>query len=187
MENTVIQETKKKRKFWQIVGRRNVIILSVMLLIGLAVYLNYVWFYSPEDNIGYGDNNQVGAGDNSDSTPTDGVAEDYFAAVALSRENSRRESIEVLQNVVNTTEGTERENALAQIAKITETMETETNIETLVLAEGYASCVAVINGESASVVVSSENQLDPTRVANITAIVYEQSGILPVNLVIKQK
>ncbi len=187
MENVVVQETKKKRKFWHIVGRRNLIILSVMLLIGLAVYLNYVWFYNPAENIGYGDNNQAGTTPPDDSTQTDGTATDYFAAVALSRETARQESIEVLQNLVNTTEGTDRENALAQIAKITETMEMEANIETLVRAEGYTNCVTVINGEGASVVVSSENQLDPARVANITAIVYEQAGILPVNLVIKQK
>ncbi len=184
MENACV-ETKKK-SFFRTIGKRNLIILSVMVLIGLAVYLNYLWFYSPEDSIGYGNNNQVGTVPD-DSTETGGSATDYFAAVMLSRETARRESIEVLQGVVNTTEGTAREEALAQIAKITEAMETEANIETLIRAEGYASCVAVINGDSASIVVSSENKLDPTRVANITTIVYEQAGILPVNLVIKQK
>ncbi len=185
MENTQVKP--KKKLFSRIVGKRNLIILSVMVLIGLAVYLNYLWFYNPSDNIGYGDNNQVSATPDDDSTQTGAEATDYFAAVALSRETTRRESIEVLQGLVDTTEGAERETALAQIAKITETMENEANIETLIRAEGYADCVAVINGESASIVVSSENQLDPTRVANITTIVYEQAGILPVNLVIKQK
>ncbi len=184
MEQTCVE--KKKKGLWRVIGKRNLIILSVMLLIGVAVYLNYLWFYTPEENIGYGDNNQVNAGTDG-STEAGGEATDYFAAVALSRETTRRETIEVLQNVVNTTEGAEREEALAQIAKITEVMEDEANLETLIRAEGYASCVAVINGDSASIVVSSENQLDPARVANITTIVYEQAGILPVNLVIKQK
>ncbi len=184
MENTIVKP--KKKVFSRIVGRRNLIILSVMVLIGLAVYLNYLWFYNPSENIGYGDNNQANT-DVGASTETGGEATDYFAAVALSRETTRRESIEVLQTVVNTTEGAEREAALAQIAKITETMEDEANLETLIRAEGYTSCVAVINGDTASIVVSSENALDPARVANITTIVYEQTGILPVNLVIKQK
>ncbi len=185
MENTIVKP--KKKTFSRILGKRNLIILSVMVLIGLAVYLNYMWFYNPADNIGYGDNNQVGGSVTDDSTQTGNQATDYFAAVALSRETTRRESIEVLQGVVDTTEGAERETALAQIAKITEDMENEANIETLIRAEGYAACVAVINGDTASIVVSSENELDPTRVANITTIVYEQAGILPVNLVIKQK
>ncbi len=185
MEHSIVKP--KKKGFSRVVGKRNLIILSVMVLIGLAVYLNYLWFYNPNANIGYGENNQVSAGTEDESTQTDGEATDYFAAVALSRETTRRESIEVLQSVVNTTEGTEREEALAQIASITKVMENEANIETLIRAEGYAACVAVINGDTASIVVSSENQLDPTRVANITTIVYEQAGILPVNLVIKQK
>ncbi len=184
MENTCVKP--KKKGFFRVLGKRNLIILSVMVLIGLAVYLNYLWFYNPDNNIGYGDNNQVGTTPD-DGTQTGGEASDYFASVALSRETARQESIEVLQAVVNTTEGEEREGALAQIAKITAAMENEANIETLIRAEGYASCVAVINGDTASIVVSSENQLDPTRVANITTIVYEQAGILPVNLVIKQK
>ncbi len=184
MENACVQT--KKKGFFRIIGKRNLIIFSVMVLIGLAVYLNYLWFYTPEQNVGYGDNNQVNT-DADDSTQTGGDATDYFSAVALSRETTRRESIEVLQSVINSTEGEEREEALAQIAKITEAMENEVNIETLIRAEGYASCVAVINGDTASIVVSSENELDPTRVANITTIVYEQAGILPVNLVIKQK
>ncbi len=187
MEN-VCTPTTKKKGLWKILGKRNIIILSVMLLIGLAVYLNYLWFYQPSDQLGYGDNNQTGADTTpDDSTETGGEAVDYFAATTLSRETTRRESIEVLQSVVDATEGAEREAALAEIAAITAAMEDEVNIETLIRAEGYANCVAVINGESASVVVSSENELDPTRVANITAIVYEQAGILPVNLVIKQK
>ena len=66
-------------------------------------------------------------------------------------------------------------------------MEKEANIETLIKADGYAQCVAVINGDSASVVVSSEVALDAARVATITGIVYEQAGILPANLTVKQK
>ena len=57
----------------------------------------------------------------------------------------------------------------------------------LVKAKGYAQCIAVINGDTASVIVSSETALDPAQVAAISAIVYEQSGIVPENLTIAQK
>ena len=77
--------------------------------------------------------------------------------------------------------------ALTQISAIAAAMEKEANIETLIKADGYAQCVAVINGDSASVVVSSEVALDAARVATITGIVYEQAGILPANLTVKQK
>ena len=89
--------------------------------------------------------------------------------------------------MVESSEGEEREAALGQISQIAIDMENEANIETLVKAKGYAQCIAVINGDSASVIVSSENALDPAQVAAISAIVYEQSGIVPENLTIAQK
>lgn len=171
------------KRIWRHIGKRNLIILSVMLLIGLAVYLNYLWFYHPADGIG------STGGDTPTSADGSGAGEstDYFAATSLARETTRRESMEVLQTVVDSGEGEEREAALAQISAIAAAMEQEANIETLVKAGGYEQCVTVISGESASVVVSDEVPLDAARVAAITEIVYEQAGILPVNLTVKQK
>lgn len=183
-----MEQTKKRRGkgLLKHLGKRNMVIVAVMLLIGLAVYLNYLWFYDPQSNIGYGENNMVGT--DGDSVETGGEATlDYFASVALSRETARLESIEVLQSVADSTEGAEREAALTQIAEIAATMEMEANIESLIMAGGYTQCVTVINGDTASVVVSSEEELDPASVATITTIVYEQAGILPVNLTVKQK
>lgn len=178
---------KRKKNFIRHIGKRNLIILSVMLLIGLAVYLNYLWFYHPADHVGYGDNNASAGADNGDATQVDAPASDYFAATSLARETSRRESMEVLQKVADSCEGEERENALAQISAMAAAMEKEANVETLVKAAGYEQCVTVINGDTASVVVSGEVPLDAARVAAITSIVYEQTGILPVNLTVKQK
>lgn len=171
------------KKILRHIGKRNLIILSVMLLIGLAVYLNYLWFYHPTDNTVNPGNTPAG----SDGSTAAAEEPDYFAATSLARETSRRESMEVLQKVVDSGEGEEREAALTQISAIAAAMEKEANIETLIKADGYAQCVAVINGDSASVVVSSEVALDAARVATITGIVYEQAGILPANLTVKQK
>lgn len=168
------------KKILRHIGKRNLIILSVMLLIGLAVYLNYLWFYHPTDNT-------VNTPAGTEGNPAAATEQDYFAATSLARETSRRESMEVLQKVVDSGEGEEREAALTQISAIAAAMEKEANIETLIKADGYAQCVAVINGDSASVVVSSEVALDAARVATITGIVYEQAGILPANLTVKQK
>ena len=65
-------------------------------------------------------------------------------------------------------------------------MESESNIETLVLSKGFEKCVAVVNGDSASIIVKSAGLL-PSEVAQISEIVYEQTGILPSNLKIIEK
>ena len=65
-------------------------------------------------------------------------------------------------------------------------METEANIETLIEAKGFEECVAVINNDSASIVVKSEG-LQAAQISQINEIVYEQAGISPVNVKIIQR
>ena len=65
-------------------------------------------------------------------------------------------------------------------------MEAEANIETLIVAKGFEECVAVISGDGASVVVKSDG-LQAAQISQINEIVYEQSGILPVNIKIIQR
>ena len=65
-------------------------------------------------------------------------------------------------------------------------METEANIESLIVAKGFEECVAVISGDSASIVVKSEGLL-ASEISQINEIVYEQSGISPVNVKIIER
>ena len=176
------------KRFFGKVGKRNWIILSAVLLIGAAVYLNYLWFYDPADAIGYGDNNAIDAG----ASATDGAASgdaDYFTAAELSRKQTRDEAIEVLQSVVRDTEegSEEHASALSGISGIAVNMEREANIESLVEAKGFSPCVAVVNGDRASIVVSHDAELNSADNARICTIVYEQTGILPQNVTIIRK
>ncbi len=181
-----MEKAKRLKGFIEKIGKRNLLIVGVMLLIGVAVYLNYLWFYTPQNNVGYGDNN-VSDNQNDGSVNTGANATDYFAAAALSRETARQESLEVLQSVVESSEGEEKEAALKEISQIAIDMENEANIETLLKSRGYEKCVAIINGNTASIIVSAPEALDPAQVATITTIVYEQTGIVPANLTVAQK
>jgi hypothetical protein len=66
-------------------------------------------------------------------------------------------------------------------------MEAEANIETLICGKGFAQCVAVINGDTCSVVVKCEGELLPAQISQINEIVYEQAGIAPTNVRIVTK
>ena len=50
-------QNEKAKKFFSAKSTRSVVIIAAVLLIGLAVYLNYRWFYDPVDSLGYGENN----------------------------------------------------------------------------------------------------------------------------------
>ena len=178
------------KRFFGKVGKRNWIILSAVLLIGAAVYLNYLWFYDPADAIGYGGNNRVDAGATArgDAAANAGDA-DYFTAAELARKQTRDEAIEVMQTVVRNTEEDSEEHAtaLSGISVIAVNMEREANIESLIEAKGFSPCVAVVNGDKASIVVSLEEELSSADNARICTIVYEQTGILPQNVTIIRK
>ena len=174
-------KNEKVKQFFSSKTARSVIVITAVLLIGLAVYLNYRWFYDPTDSLGYGDNNME---DNfNDSASTDAEADnsgDYFAAALLTRQQSRDEAIDVLTMVSASTDADEATKAEAQakISKIATDIQNEANIETLVKAKGFEDCVTVIGEDSVSVIVKAE-ELQAKQTAQILAIVYETTGIAP--------
>ena len=94
----------------------------------------------------------------------------------------------MLQGVVDNDQADEatRAQALADISQIARDMEAEANIETLIMSKGFEQCVAVINGDAASIVVKSDG-LIASQISQINEIVYEQAGISPINITIIQK
>ena len=169
----------KKRSFPKI-GRRSVAIACAVLLIATAVVLNVVLFgkdsvTDPATNAG----NDVTEESNTPTNSTDG----YFSATQVSRQRARDEALEVLQSVVESESADEatKTEALLEIAELARAREAEANIETLVLAKGFQQCVAVINGDTCSVVVNGD-ELQPAEISQINEIVYEQAGITPANV-----
>ena len=175
-------KSEKTKRFFQSKTAKSIVVVVAVLLIGLAVYLNYRWFYDPVSDIGYGDSNMENASGDSEQTDADTNAgeNDYFASAALTRQQSRDEAIDVLKLVTDSEEATDEVKAEAQakISKIATDIQNEANIETLVKAKGFEECVAVIGDESVSVIVKSEELL-AKQTAQILAIVYETTGVAP--------
>jgi stage III sporulation protein AH len=173
-------KNEKIKKFFSSKARRSTLIVVAVLIIGLAVYLNYHWFYDPVGALGYGDNNMDDNLDENTGANTSGTENDYFTGVLLSRQEARDEAIEVLKLVSENTEATEeaKAEASAKISKIAVDMQNEKNIETLVKAKGFEECVAVISEDAVSVIVKAES-LQANEAAQILTIVYETTGISP--------
>ena len=73
------------------------------------------------------------------------------------------------------------------MSAIADEIEKEANIEALLVSGGFEDCVAVMNGNSVNVVVKSEGELQPSQIAQINAVVYEQTGIEPIGVTIVHK
>ena len=108
---------------------------------------------------------------------------DVFAEMTMSRKKARDEAMEVLTGVAQSSTAIDsmKQEALSEIQKIAGYIECESNIESLVMAKGFEECVAIVNGDTASIVVKTDGLMD-TQVAQISEIVYTQAGIHPDNL-----
>ena len=169
------------------IGKRNLIIVLAVVLVGAAVWVNWAVFSEQGGNGGFDGYDQSSGMDNSYTGVGNsgaGEAEDWYESAQVSRTRARDEALEVLQSVVNDAAATEeaKASAYSDITKLAKNMENETNIETLILAKGFEKCVAVINDTDASIIVSADGDLTPAQLSQINEIVYTQSGIEPVNI-----
>ena len=177
-----IMKSEKIKRFFSSRASKSAVMIAAVLLVGLAVYLNYRWFYDPIEAVGYGDGNMS---QNSSASVDDG---DYFTAAALSREEARDEALDVLKLVSESDEASAeaRQEAADKISKIAVDIQNEANIETLVKAKGFEDCVAIISDDSVSVIVSAET-LAASQTAQILSVVYDTTGITPDKVTIINK
>ena len=102
------------------------------------------------------------------------TATDYFAAVRLSRQEARDSAVELLQEAM--AYDTDEEKTGHELEELVAVALSEAQIESLVVAKGYADCVAYMSADGISVAVAApEAGLQETDVALITDIIMTQS------------
>lgn len=170
------------------VWKKNLVAAAVLVTVCAGIYVN--WIYT-EDSMAVSltdtldsekvmsedmlelseDMAAIAAGEDLETT-----AADYFAAVRLSRQQARDSAVNMLQEAMAYSEGTKEAESSAELEVIVETALSEAQIESLVIAKGYADCVAYMTGDGISVAVSSpEGGLQQADVAVIADIVMTQS------------
>ena len=189
--------TAKSGTSWSQLWKRNAVVVAIALFVCAAVYLN--WNYEQEAQAGktLGQSAMVGseagdplvknvAGDGvsqqdgTGDTETSAAAGDYFATARLNRQQARDSALSLLQDAAAREDADET--VKTQVNDTIQTMAdytvTEAQIENLVVAKGYADCVAFINDNGVNVIVSkTENGLTDTDVARIRDIVISEANV----------
>ena len=172
------------------VWKKNLVAAAILVTVCAGIYVN--WLYtedktaaSVEDSLDTqkvmnedtlvlsGDMEAIAAGEDVTSTATD-----YFAAVRLSRQQARDNAVNLLQEAMaySGSESSKDVESAMELEDIVQTALSEAQIESLIIAKGYADCVAYMSGEGISVAVSSpEGGLQQADVAVIADIVMTQS------------
>lgn len=164
------------------VWKRRAVAAAVVVLVGTSVYLN--WRYA--DNVAdtskvLGQSTLVNGETTDAQAETTDSGDDYFSTARLSRKQARDTAISMLE------EAKDEENASEEVAnEASETLQVlagytvaETQIENLVVAKGYADCVAFMGADSVSIVVSAPDGLEATDVAKIKDIVIAETSYTP--------
>ena len=173
-----------------IIGRKQLILSVLTLILGVAVYLNYILggkgliTADPgkpvqgqvqetaslnDDPAGYGKAEMVSAKPDQ---------ADFFAQARLDKQTSRDHAVQTLQSIIGGGDLSNDEmvtNAIDAVS-ISRLIEQENVIESLILSQGFADCVVYLDGQSAKVVVESEG-LTPAQAAAIKEIILSEAEV----------
>ena len=172
------------------VWKKNLVAAAVLVTVCAGIYVN--WLYTEDhatetltdtldvDKVMSDDTlvlsedmAAIAAGEDVDTTATD-----YFAAVRLSRQQARDSAVSLLQEAMaySGEESSKELESAVELEQIVQTALSEAQIESLIIAKGYADCVAYMTEEGISIAVSSpEGGLQQADVAVIADIVMAQS------------
>ena len=167
-------------------GKRQLILASLVLALGAAVYLNWQFAgtgvavdgeSSSETSSALGaaqlvNNNNVetvsdgvesasGEVSGQEAEPTQGEvseAAEKLSDARMTRQTARDEAVELLEDILNDAESDSavKEAAVSEASAIAQNILKETNIESLVAAKGFSECVAYINGDTCTIVVNGD-------------------------------
>lgn len=183
-----------------IIGKKQIIMSCLALMLAIAVYVNYTLAGDADlgmDAVPTGQNLTAdSAADLTEDAKADGEpetygdtqlvnssAEGYFAEARLEKQTSRDAAVQTLQTILSGGDLSDDErvtNALNAV-ELSRLVESEGNIETLIKAQGYQDCVVYLDGDSAKVVVQTEG-LDSAQAAAIKDVILGEVTIPTENI-----
>ena len=164
--------------------KKNLIAGALLCCVLGGIYVN--WVYSDQETVmSLNDvldedkilSDQLVMGDNTSLQNSDNTGSAYFAAVRLSRQQARDSAVSLLQEAMSYTDTGMAEETNRQLEEIVQTALCEAQIESLVIAKGYADCVAYMSDAGISIAVAApEGGLKQEDASLISDIVLSQSS-----------
>ncbi len=158
------------------IGKKQIILACLTLVLGIAIYLNYILTDIPSELKPTSIINSAGEYYNDVAyVNSDGTSGNYFAQARIDRMSKRDEAVETLQSIYKGGDLTEDEKAVitTNAMKMTKLIEQESTVENLIKAAGFADCVVYLDGKNANIVVKSDGLL-PSEAAQIYEILLGQ-------------
>ncbi|HEY5583944.1 MAG TPA: SpoIIIAH-like family protein [Ruminiclostridium sp.] len=180
--------------------RKQIIVLSLVLMLVIAGYLQYSYNkssqFSEEDSAQVGDAVYV---DNLDVTATDAAKNDlkaataskeannFFAQAKMDRDVVRDKDVETMKGITSDQLATKDDKAQAQqkMLKIVDVSQKEMRIETLIKGKGFSDVVALFGDDGGVDIVVKAPAISKADAAKIADIVVRQANVPFDKIVIK--
>jgi len=142
--------------------KRSILLGILVLVLGIAVYLN--WYLSQNQATSVTDvlnNNTMGEALYVNADATQKQEENYFTKARENRKKARDEALQTLKEIIENvkSEPTAVADATEKSVAIAKNIETESNIEELIKAKGFQECVTIIGDLDVTVIVQTEGLL----------------------------
>ncbi len=186
-----------------IIGKRQIILSCLSVMLAVAVYINYslsksdLTVTTPTSELTaeqehYGDTEFVNAGaedikpteeEKADAASAEEASADFFAQARLEKTTNRDAAVQTLQMIMGGGDLTNDEiiTTALNAVEVSNLIECEGNIESLIKSQGFADCVVYLDGETAKVVVKSEG-LEAADAALIKDIILGEVSISSENI-----
>ena len=179
MQTVLTDEQLKKRKL----HRARVSLGCMVLILAVGVVGNWYWENSDISTkistVSAQRTKTLGEATFVDATTQATTQSSYFSQTKLDRQSSRDAALEKLQKIIDTTDKSAEDHKVAaqKIAKITDGINAENKIESLVTAKGVEQCLALVStdGKKVDVVVDSK-ELSDALILQIKEIAVDQVG-----------
>jgi stage III sporulation protein AH len=172
-----------------IIGKKQILLSALTLLLGGAVYLNYVLadgnglldptlLRTDPDAVTAAEADDLANYGTAEMVSAAGSKSDYFAQARLDRQSSRDYAVQTLQSILGGGDLSKDEmvtNAIDAV-NLSKQSEKESVIENLILSQGFSDCVVYLDGQTAKIVVESSG-LKPEQAAAIKEIVLSESDV----------
>lgn len=165
----------KRRRLNLIIGKKQIIIVGLTLILGVAIYINYLVGTnmanaskeaptvkdSNVQSIGnYGDQQFVSDNDNNANAQNLSVSDtdQYFAQARLDKEQSRAQAVETLRTIYGGGDSTDTELAVMaeNAANLSSYIESESKIENVLKAQGFEDVLCYLSDSGANIIVKTE-------------------------------
>lgn len=171
----------------KIIGKKQLLSLSLVLALGLSVYVN--WYYTnnykdvtePEtsENVNLGEAQFVNSDNMTEKT------DNYFTEAKINRTKAHDESTKSLEDIITSKDFDEETKTLARnkLVNISEQIKLQTDIENLIKAQLSEDCLITYNKDSIEVVMP-KGTVNNESVVKIKDIVLSKTDLSSEKIVI---